>query len=232
MSFEIVCPACGALSGPSVGVCPFCKTALIRPKTDAASAAAGNEQHLKNLYLKEGKLQETLSYFREMTKVKPELLQETGLCEIHARVLIESEAPTTGIRSALQRGILVNPEAAVLRTLDRVAAAKSKLRRGREDEGEIELRAVLKDSPNEDLALFLLGAHLFWIEGDAVESVRLLEKAVKLRPSFLRAWGCLGSIYLKLGNGPLASRAFQRCVKLEENPEMKKFFQSKMAEIG
>ena len=37
MSFDVVCPNCGAPSGPSVGVCPFCKTTLsgTTPKEDS-----------------------------------------------------------------------------------------------------------------------------------------------------------------------------------------------------
>jgi hypothetical protein len=47
---------------------------------------------------------------------------------------------------------------------------------------------------------------------------------VRLHPNFLRAWGCLGAIYKKLGNAQLAQMAFQKCAAIETNQNMKNFF--------
>jgi Tfp pilus assembly protein PilF len=102
--------------------------------------------------------------------------------------------------------------------------AKTTLTHAPGSDGENRLKALLRRSPQNVHALFLLGSHLFWTQGEQIQSMKLLEKAVQIRPKFLRAWGCLGSIYKKIGNLPLASRAFNTCLSLETDPEMKKFF--------
>ncbi len=232
MSFEVLCPACGAVSGPSVGVCPFCKTSLAQKKTTPEQAKKTNEAHIRDLYIKEGKLQDALSFLRALEKSSPDALDDPGICELYARAMIEAEAPTSQIRAAIQRAIIKNPDASpTLRLLDLIASAKSKLQKGSYD-GEAELREVLKASPDEDLALFLLGAHRFWVEGDIRESVLLLERCLKKRGTFLRAWACLGSIYKKIGNKPLAARAFQQCLRFEDSADMKRFFEQEIRALS
>lgn len=73
-------------------------------------------------------------------------------------------------------------------------------------------------------AHFILGTRLFWVDGESVMAIPHLETCVRLHPSFLRAWGCLGAIYKKLGNTQLAKMAFEKCAGIETNSTMKEYF--------
>ena len=67
MSFQTVCPGCGASSSPSVGVCPYCKTVMSLP----SQRESGGIDALARLY-NEGRLESALSLGYELQKQKPE----------------------------------------------------------------------------------------------------------------------------------------------------------------
>jgi len=220
MSFDVICTGCGAPSGPSVGICPFCKTVMASKDSQA--------QHSIDLLMKyytEGRLERALSLGSELKKAKPELLNDLGFVLTLVKLMIESEAPSSRIKSLLAQAHLSAPQNTdVLDYLD-IVEAKNCLKRGVGDSGEVLLRSVLRRSPNNAHAHFILGSHLFWIEADSISAISHLEACVRLHPVFLRAWGCLGAIYKKMGHTQLAQMAFQRCAAIETNPGMKEFFQ-------
>jgi cytochrome c-type biogenesis protein CcmH/NrfG len=105
-----------------------------------------------------------------------------------------------------------------------ILEAKNCLKKGINDAGEVMLKNVLRRSPKNVHAHFLLGTHLFWVDSESPMAIPHLETCVRLQPYFLRAWGCLGAIYKKMGNAQLAQMAFNKCASIETNPSMREFF--------
>lgn len=102
-----------------------------------------------------------------------------------------------------------------------IVEAKGLLKNGPNDAGSLLLKNILRRSPKNVHAHFVLGAHLFWTDHEPSLAIPHLETCVRLHPNFLRAWGCLGAIYKKLGNHQLSQMAFQKCAAIETNPGMK-----------
>ncbi len=221
MSFDSICHGCGAPSGPSVGICPFCKTVMsVAAGTDDPSIKTLAELHQR------GQLERALCLGLEMESQKPAVKNDLSFVIPYVQILIESEGPSSKIRSLLTSAQMHHPENPELINYLEILAARSLLRKGPNDEGELMLRNILKRSPKNVHAHFILGAHMFWIDNESALSISHLETSVRLHPNFLRAWGCLGAIYKKLGNAPLSKMAFGKCAKLETNLKMKEFFET------
>jgi predicted Zn-dependent protease len=220
MSFDVVCSGCGAPSSPSVGICPFCKTVM--------AANDGKEKHSIDSFIKlynDGKLERALGLGTEMYKAKPELKSDLAFVLTFAKVLIESEGPSSKIRSVLAEAHLVTPESVDVIDYLEIVEAKNNLKKGLNDTGEIALKNLLRRSPKNVHAHFVLGTHLFWMDNESATAIPHLETCVRLHPNFLRAWGCLAAIYRKMGNNQLAQMAFQKCATIETNQSMKEFFE-------
>lgn len=224
MSFDTICKGCGASSGPSVGVCPYCKTVMAGPAvTENITLGAFNRMYL------EGKLDAALRFGNGLYKSKPELKTDLPFIMTYVKVLIETEAPSSQMRALLAEAQLANPQDAGLLDYFEIVEAKNYLKKGANDPGEIMLKSIIRRSPQNVHAHFLLGTHWFWSEKDAVGAIPHLETCVRLHPNFLRAWGCLGAVYQKMGNKPLAQQAFRKCAALETNLKMKEFFEQQAA---
>ena len=50
-------------------------------------------------------------------------------------------------------------------------------------------------------------------------ALKYLEKAVKLHPRFIRAWGCLGAIYRSLGNNTLSKEPLVMLPRIQPSHE-------------
>jgi len=226
MSFEIVCSGCGAPSSPSVGMCPFCKTVM-------AAVGGKDKQTLAafNKLYQEGRLDRALALGNDLFKSKPALKENIPFVLSLVKVLLESEGPSTRINGMLAEAYMQYPENAEITEYMEIMDAKNSLKKGVEDVGEQMLKAVLRRSPNNFHAHFILGTHMFWQKKEVASAIPHLESCVRLHPNFLRAWACLGAIYKQMGNAPLAQRAFAKCAQLETHAEMKQFFtkQSKAA---
>jgi predicted Zn-dependent protease len=221
MSFEVVCSGCGAPSSPSVGVCPFCKTVM--------SVNDGKEKHTVDVFTKlynEGKLERALSLGNEMYKSKPDLKSDLVFVITFSKILIESEAPSSQIKSLLAEAHLHTPQNTDISDYLEIVEARNCLKKGINDTGEMMLKNLLRRSPNNVHAHFILGTHLFWTDNESTMAIPHLETCVRLHTHFLRAWGCLGAIYKKMGNTQLAQMAFQKCATIETNQNMKDFFLS------
>jgi hypothetical protein len=232
MSFELICPKCGAHSGPSIGICPYCKTHLSTGSSAAGPATPPGFAAIRKAF-EDGALDQALALTRSAATTLPELVKNRDFAILSVRILIETEATTAQIRSVLTPLLLQNPDDAEADAYLKIVDARSNFTSNGgpspSDESERTLRTVIAKYPDLDLAHFILGAHLFWTRHETVESARHLETAVKLRPNFLRAWGCLGAIYRAIGNGPLATKAFTNCLRLEHEPSMRKYFSDLLA---
>jgi predicted Zn-dependent protease len=221
MSFNTVCDGCGAPSSPSVGVCPFCKVVM--------AGSTADDNHTYGAFVKlytDGNLERALNLGNEMLKSKPELKADALFVMTFVKVLIESEAPTSTIRSILAEAHLLSPANLEISEYLEVIEAKGLLKKGLNNAGELMLRNILRRSPQNVHAHFFLGANLFWGDNEPTMAIPHLETCVRLCPNFLRAWGCLAALYKKMGNSQLAQKAFQKCASIETNPNMKEFFES------
>lgn len=224
MSFGIICPNCGSPSSPSVGVCPFCKTVL------AQSTHAANSQNatVSNVYAS-GNLPFALSLAKKVYDGEPQARKNPEFLLLYAKILLESEAPSSQVQGILGEAFLLAPNNQDVLDYMELLKLRYGLKQGIGDASEVLLRNLVRRSPNNVHALFILGTHMFWEDGQAVAAIPFLENCVRLSPNFLRAWGCLGAIYKKIGNGPLAEKAFRKCMDLESDPSMKEFFKSQLA---
>ena len=227
MSFEQVCSGCGAASGPSVGICPFCKTVMASPND-------GNflqEKSIIQLYEK-GKLGLALVLAKKLYTEDPKSKKDVSFLILYAKILIDAEGPSSLINGVLSDAHFIDPTNADVLDYLELMEVRNYLKKGPNDIGEVQLKNLIRRSPKNVHAHFLLGTHLFWTDEMPQEAIPHLEICVRLSPNFLRAWGCLGAIYKKLDNPQLAMRAFQKCAELETEIRMKDYFleQAKAAE--
>tara|TARA_B110001454_G_scaffold218991_1_gene248976 strand:- start:10057 stop:10752 length:696 start_codon:yes stop_codon:yes gene_type:complete len=226
MSFEVICPGCGALSGPSVGVCPFCKTVM----SNSSNEKFAQSKSLAEIY-ESGRLDLALSLARKLYLEDPDSKTNIGFILLFVKILIETDAPSMQIRSVLSEARLIDPSNGDVLDYIEFIDAKNMLKKGYDDNGERQLKSILRRSPKHLQAHFLLGTHLFWIDEQTQQAIPHLETCVRLAPNHLRSWGCLGAIYRKLGNSQLAKAAFKRCIELETNVTMKSFFEKQIRDI-
>jgi len=219
MSFELICSGCGAASGPSVGICPFCKTVML-------SANDGNYQQEKSItqLYEKGQLGLALLLAKRLYSEDAASKKDISFLMLFAKILIESEGPSSLIKSALSDAHLLDPSDPNILDYLELTEIKRYLFKGPNDPGEVQLKSLIRRSPKNVHAHFLLGTHLFWTDEEPQAAIPHLETCVRLSPNFLRAWGCLGAIYKKLGNPQLAMRAFQKCAELETDTRMKNYF--------
>ena len=220
MSFDIICNNCGAPSAPSVGVCPFCKTIL----TSKSSGKDSPTISQINKFFNDGKISNALSLVKAAEQNKPALLKNVRFILLYVKILLEADGPSSKIKALLSRTLLEHPEEPHLMEYMELVNARSNLSRGKNDIGEVELANIIRRSPKNVHALFLLGSHLFWVENEIQRSLLYLEKCYRLRPNFLRASACLAALYKSLGSKAQANRLFRKCTTLETNKEMKDYF--------
>ena len=226
MSFDVICSNCGAPSSPAAGICPFCKKVMLGSRKNEPTTASNIRK-----YYQEGDLENALETFDSTIRAKPETEHSFEFLLLGAKILLESEGPTSRIKSLLGKALLLeneNPECLdYLELLD----ARRQLTSQRNDPGEKRIASILRRSPNNVHALFIMGSHVFWVDKAAPQAIPYLQKCVAVRPQFQRAWGCLAVIYESLGQKQLAHQAYRKCLDLEKNPSMRSIFETKMREI-
>jgi tetratricopeptide (TPR) repeat protein len=225
MSFEIECPSCGALSSPSLGACPYCKTVIAPTKKMEKDKPLVSQ--IKKYYT-ESKMQEALYIGHKLWKENEKAQTSPGFLVLFAKVLFETESYPAILNSVLGQAAFIKQVPPELTEIKEIIVARGNLTVGRNDFGEIQLMDIIKRNPKSAYAHFVLGTHLYFTENDLRESIFHLEECVKHHPKFLRAWGCLGAIYKALGKDALAARAFREAAKLENNRKMKDFFKSQV----
>jgi predicted Zn-dependent protease len=225
MSFQLFCQACGAPSSPSVGVCPFCKGLLAASKEESHPTLG----RIRQLF-DEGHLEDALHAAAAAEKEGGKLATEVGFLLFYAKILIEAEGPSSKIRALLTKAHLAKPDSTEIADYLDLIEAKGRLNREAQDLGEKALKKILSRSPMNAHALFLLGSHLFWVESQREEAIRLLQRCVNVRPNFLRAWACLAAVYTKHGDTAPAQFALQKCLALEKNPAMRAYFEKMLSQ--
>ncbi|MES2965433.1 MAG: hypothetical protein V4760_16240 [Bdellovibrionota bacterium] len=219
MSFTIVCECCGAPSGPSVGLCPFCKSVM----SGSTSMESPTVTSLRKLFA-EGKIEAALPLATQLLASVQGELREVRFLMLCVQVLFEAEAPTSKINALLSEAFLRSPEDQTVLEYMAVMDAKAKLKYEVDSIGEKILRDVLVRQPRHAHAAFLLGSHFFWAKQDHHGAGPLLELCVRERPGFLRAWACLGALYEQQDRKNLAAAAYRKCAELEPTGSMRSFF--------
>jgi len=227
MSFQLFCSGCGAPSSPSVGVCPFCKS--------VQSSGRGEEhptlKRIRELF-EQGHLEDALANAAAAERESPKLAGDVGFLLTYAKILIEAEGPSSKIRAILTKAQITKPDSAEAVEYLELIEAKAKLNREPNDSGEKALRQALTRSPKNPHALFTLASHLYWVENQPDEAIRLLQRCVELRPNFLRAWACLAAIHAKRGDSAPARNALQKVLQLEKNPAMHAYFEKMLTKAA
>src|SRR3990167_8309569 len=96
MSFETICPQCGAPSSPTIGICPYCK-AVMTTEAEKKNPAITNIKKSFN----EGNLEQALSLAKALESTKPESLKNVDFVLLYAQILIEVDGPSSRIKSLL-----------------------------------------------------------------------------------------------------------------------------------
>lgn len=219
MSFNIICDSCGAPSSSEIGICPYCKSVM----ASKAGKSAPTVARIKKCF-DDGHIEQALSLAADIEAQKPDLLKDKEFVLLYARILFEAEGPSTKIKSLLNHALFEHPSDPLLLEYLEVAEAESNLSRERNDAGETALINIVRRSPHNYCALFLLGRHLFWVERDAERALIYLEQCVRIRPNFLRAAGCLVAVYKALNmNDSAAGFCADRASKTAD-PKKKQLF--------
>ncbi len=219
MNFDIICPNCGAPSSPTIGICPYCK-AVMTTEGEKKNPAVTNIKKAFN----EGNLEQALSLAKALETQKPEVLTNVDFVLLYAQIFIEVDGPSGKIKSLLNQAIIANPSDSRLLEYLEVVEAESNLSRDKDDAGETALANIIRRSPENVHALFLLGSHLFWVEKDYQRALRYLEQCVRLRPNFIKAKACLAAVYKELGRKDLSVRLFNECAAKNSEGKIKEIF--------
>lgn len=150
----------------------------------------------------------------------------------YVKILIDIEAPSSQVNGLLAEAHMVDSKNQEVLDYMELMQAKNNLKKGINDSGEMQLKLLLRRVPHNAHALFILGSHLFWQESQPTMAIYYLESCIKLAPSNIRAWGCLGMIYQKMNNPQLAQRAFSKCLELEKSPSMRTYFQQELDKVS
>jgi len=221
MSFETVCSGCGAPSSPSVGVCPFCKCIMTNKKSKDAPTIS----KIRELF-DAGDIEKSLLLARQAEEKNPKLLDNAAFLLLYIQILIEADAPSSKVRALLTQSYLKDVENAQLSEYREILEAKNNLSHEKNDIGEQALENIIRRSPKNAHALFLLGSHLCWVENEYARAIQLLERCVVLRPNWLKANGCLTALYSKTDNEVLTQKYIRRCVTLSKDARTKAYFKS------
>ena len=213
MSFDIICPNCGAPSSPVIGVCPYCKT-VMTTESEKKNPVITNIKKAFN----EGNLAQALSLAKALETQKPESIKNVEFVLLYTQILIEVDGPSSKTKSLLSQALIDNPADTRLSDYLEIVEAESNFSRDKDDAGEVALTNIIRRSPENAHALFFLGSHLFWVEKDSQRALRYLEQCVRLRPNFIKAKACLAAVYKDLGRNDFAVRLFKECaVKTSDN---------------
>ena len=219
MSFDIICPNCGAPSSPVIGVCPYCK-AVMTTESEKKNPVITNIKKAFN----EGNLEQALALAKVLETQKPDSLKNVEFVLLYTQILIEVNGPSSKTKSLLNQALIDNPADSRLSDYLEIVEAESNLSHDKDDSGEVALANIIRRSPENIHALFLLGSHLFWVEKDSQRALRYLEQCTRLRPNFIKAKACLAAVYKDLGRKDFAVKLFNECAAKTSDSTIKEIF--------
>jgi hypothetical protein len=221
MNFEIACSNCGAISSPVVGICPFCKSVMTRAADGAKQA--GSVPLIQSLY-DGGKIEQALALAATLEKKDADSVKDTNFVLLYTQIQIETEAPSSKTKSLLNQSLIANPSHPDLLEYLEIVEAEFNLSIEGGKDGETSLVNIIRRSPKNVHALFLLGRYLFWVKNDPQGALRYLESCVRFRPNFIRAKACLAAVYKALNMTDVSERLMNECVAKTSDSRTKEFF--------
>jgi tetratricopeptide (TPR) repeat protein len=159
------------------------------------------------------------------------LVSSADLFVLHAKIYIEQFGFSVHAQCAIQQALLLEPNHGDALRLQTLSNLHEEFRDGLYTQAQESVREFLKTNPDNVYATYLLAYNMFWKNGAESEAVELLEKCVKARPSFLRAWLCVAMAYKKNQNFEKAEDAFQECLGLDKNPSNSDFYKNHLQSI-
>lgn len=225
MNFDIACPNCGAISSPAVGVCPFCKSVMTTAKPSENQHQAASVPLIQSLF-DQGKNDQALVLASTLEKNDPDVVNDPNFVLLYVQIQIEVDAPSSKTRAMLNQALTVNPSNHDLLEYLELAEAEFNFKFLSGRDGEVALFNIVRRSPQNAHALFLLGRHFMWDNQDPQRAVKYLEACCRLRPNFVRAKACLGACYKALGMTDVADRLMYECASRASDPRTKEFFRN------
>jgi tetratricopeptide (TPR) repeat protein len=159
------------------------------------------------------------------------LVSSADLFVLHAKTFIEQHGFSVHAQCSIQQALLLEPQHEEALRLQTLSKLHEEFRDGLYTQAQESIRAFLVENPQDVYARYLLAYNLFWKNGAQTEALELLEKCVKARPSFLRAWLCLAMAYKKSQDFAKADDAFQECLGLDRNPNNLDFYKNHLQSI-
>ena len=221
MNFEIACSNCGAVSSPVVGICPFCKSVMT--KATEATKQVATVPLIQSLY-DDGKLEQALALAAALEKKDPESTSNASFVLLYTQIQMEVDGPSSKTRSLLNQALVANPSHPDLLEYLELVEAEINLNLSSGKDGEVALVNIIRRSPKNVHALFLLGRHKFWDEKDPQGALRYLESCVRFRPNFMRAKACLAAVYRALNMNEVSQRLMNECAAKATDNKTKEFF--------
>lgn len=229
MSFQSVCDSCGAPSAPSIGICPYCKSVMV--SSNAAKSPLNESTSVLREIYDSGEIEDALALTMRMLP-DPELQKDVEFLVLATKIMIESEAPIGKMNATINQAFRLQPRHPVVLEYLAILDAKSRVESGLQEQAEKKLLEILKASPKNPHANFMLGGIYFWERNSPEHAIGSLEMCVRERPQFLRAWGCLGALYRSLGRNDLAAAAFRKCLDIEKDHSMRDYFAAELKSVS
>lgn len=187
-------------------------------------------EQVVTLYVR-GHIHETLHLISCIIDNNNALVNSADLFVINAKALIELQGFSIDAQCALEQALLLEPDHERAKALKELCSMHEALRDGIYETTEAQLRKHLTEKPKDPYASYILGYHLFWKNGSAQEAVDLLEATVRNRPSFLKAWLCLGIAYKRNKDYGRAEEAFHECISLDNNEHNREYYRKHLQSL-
>ena len=158
-----------------------------------------------------------------------ELSDSAELYLMQARIAYQSNEPTETVESWVKQAQMTLQGEATIQPWNQLLVGIKALKEGDYDNGVKLLEGLFDDDQVGVKARFEVAYHLFWRNINREGALILLEEIVKERPSFIRAWSCLGFVYNRLGEKHKAQEAFGHCIALDSHPERIKVYKQQIA---
>ena len=172
---------------------------------------------LANALLQKGRIDEALTYFQKMLKIKPD--DANALYNLGNALLQKGrvEEAITHYQEALQ----IEPDDAAIHG----NLGNALLQKGKVDEAITQFQRVLQINPHDAKAHYRLGITLFQ-KGRVDEAIDHYQKALQIEPEDAEGHGNLGNALQQKGQGDEAITQYQKALQIQPaNPE----FQNNLA---
>ncbi len=138
---------------------------------------------------------------------------------LRAQVAIEMGEEQGEVLAWLQQAQLCKKAVETLEPWNQLIEAKLALKEGDYNLGQKMLEVL---SNFQDIGIYAkleLAQHLFWKNINVDRAITLLEDITFERPTFIKAWSCLGYAYNRIDEKEKAQESFGHCIELDSNPK-------------